>query len=136
MICDEIHHAYNSIEKNNYGMAIRTVFNAVKTVKAIFMSATPLNNSPTEYVDLQNFLLEPEDAIKREDFFTFDGKIFPHMLKKIRELMKGKVSFFRDDNPAYFPKIIYEGDNLYTDEIEGYERLPYLKFIKCKMSPI
>lgn len=136
MICDEIHHAYNSIEKNNYGMAIQTILNSVKSLKAIFMSATPLNNSPTEYVDLQNFLLEPEHAIKRDDFFTTDGMLKPNMLAKIRELMKGKVSFFRDDNPAYFPKIVYEGVPLKTNEIEGYKQVPYLKFIKCPMTKI
>lgn len=136
MICDEIHHAYNSIEKNNYGMAIQTILNSVKSLKAIFMSATPLNNSPTEYVDLQNLLLEQDQAIKREDFFTSDGRLKPNMLSKIRELMKGKVSFFRDDNPAYFPKIIYEGEPLKTNEIEGYKQVPYLKFIKCPMTKI
>jgi hypothetical protein len=136
MICDEIHHAYNSIEKNNYGMAIQTILNSVKSLKAIFLSATPLNNSPTEYVDLQNFLLEPDQTIKREDFFTSDGRLKPNMLTKIRELMKGKVSFFRDDNPAYFPKIIFEGQSLSTTEIEGYKQVPYLKFIPCQMTPI
>jgi hypothetical protein len=136
MICDEIHHAYNSVEKNNYGMAIQTILNSVKSLKAIFMSATPLNNSPTEFVDLQNFLLEPEQAVKRDDFFTSEGRLKPNTLSKIRELMRGKVSFFRDDNPAYFPKIIYEGIPLKTNEIEGYKQVPYLKFIKCPMTKI
>ena len=57
LICDEIHNVYNSLDKNNWGVAIQFVLNKISSVRAIFLSATPLNNSPTEIVDLMNLLL-------------------------------------------------------------------------------
>lgn len=140
LICDEIHNVYNSMEKNNYGIALQTVLDLVPTLKAIFLSATPFNNLPTEYVDLQNLLLPPDQAIKKSDFFTPDGKVKPSMLPQIAKLMRGRVSFFRDDDPAYFPSIEYQGEPLSVPlkykKILNTSKVPYLKFIRCPMSPL
>ena len=70
LICDEIHNVYNSLEKNNYGVAIQTILNEVPNLKALLLSATPLNNLPTEYIDLQNLLVRRGLMIKKADFFT------------------------------------------------------------------
>lgn len=137
LICDEIHNVYNSLERNNYGVAIQTIVNEVKSLKTIYLSATPLNNSPTEYIDLQNLLLDASEYIKKEDFFT-DGKIKPEKLKVIHKLLSGKVSFFQNDDPKYFPRVLYSGELLKLDS-EGKKLinstyLPYLKFERHEMS--
>lgn len=137
LICDEIHNVYNSLERNNYGVAIQTILNEVKTLKTILLSATPLNNSPTEYIDLQNLLLDSSDYIKKLDFFE-DGKLKPGKLEHISRLMTGKISFFQDDNPKYFPKVLYSGIPLKLDsDGKKYIKstyLPYLRFERYEMS--
>ena len=52
LICDEVHKIYNTIEKNNWGVAIQYVLDHVPSVRALFLSATPINNSPAEIIDL------------------------------------------------------------------------------------
>ena len=55
VICDEIHNVYNSLEKNNWGIAIQYVLNYHSSIRAVFMSATPINNNPTEIIDLLKY---------------------------------------------------------------------------------
>ena len=57
LICDEIHNTYNSAEKNNWGVSLQTILNNDPTIRAVFLSATPINNSPTEIIDLLNLLI-------------------------------------------------------------------------------
>lgn len=129
MICDEIHDVYNSYDKNNYGIAIQKILDVYKERKerltALFLSATPINNSPAEIVDLLN-LLVPQHKFLRSDLFSDSRTLKPGALKKISELLVGRVSFLRDLRPKYFPERVIEGESIKT--------LPYLKFIKCPMS--
>jgi len=130
MICDEIHNVYNSVEKNNWGIAIQAVLDKEPTCRAVFASATPLNNSPTEIIDLLNLLLPkdqlPDLPLKKQDFFTSDKKLKPGALEKIADLSKGRVSYLRDVNPQYYPSVKMHGEEL--------REIPYLKFIRCPMS--
>ena len=126
IIGDEIHNVYNSNEQNNYGIALQTVLDHVPTCRAVFTSATPLNNSPTEIIDLLNLLLPVEMRLNKRDFFENDRKLKPGALEKIGELSRGRVSFLRDVNPKYYPELITEGEEL--------KEIPYLKFIRCPMS--
>ena len=128
IICDEIHNVYNSDDKNNWGIAIQSVLDNVPSVRAVFLSATPLNNSPTEVVDLLNLLLVGE-KLKKDDLFSNikAGILKPGSLDKIKKLTMGRVSFIRDTNPAYFPSKEYLGKSI--------PRVSYLKFIRCPMSP-
>lgn len=129
IICDEIHNLYNSVEKNNWGVAIELILNYTPSCRALFLSATPINNSPTEIVDLLNLLL-PRDKypiMQREDFFNEQEELLPEGIEKLKVLLRGRVSFVRDVNPARFA----------SKELVG-ERLPgtsFLRFIRCKMSP-
>lgn len=140
LICDEIHNVYNSLEKNNYGVAIQTILNEVPSLRTLLLSATPLNNLPTEYIDLQNLLLTKDQMIKRADFFTPDGKLKPGVENIISKLMKGRVSFFRDNDPKYFPRVEYVGTplsiNKKNKEILNMPEVPYLKFVNPGMSPL
>lgn len=127
LICDEIHNVYNSLDKNNWGVALQYVLNYHPSVRALFMSATPINNNPTEIIDLLNLLL-PEHLygkLYKKDFFS-DKQLKQGALEKIATLCKGRISFLRDSNPMYFPTKKFIGEKIYG--------APYLKFIRCPMS--
>lgn len=154
VICDEIHNAYNSIEINNYGTAIfvlltlfdkpdffggllspelrNVLFQSV--IRAVYMSATPISSNPTEIVDLFNLLIPLSRngigrPFTREDFFA-DGKLIPSLVGRIRDLIRGYVSFFRDEDETTYPSKSITGDELRI----GGKRVPYLKFVRCEMS--
>ena len=127
MICDEIHNVYNSAEKNNWGIALQAILDKEESVRCVTLSATPLNNNPAEIVDLLNLLLPVEKRVERSDFFINDKQLKPNALEKIAELSKGRFSFLIDINPKDYPSFINEGESL--------KEIPYLKFIRCPMSP-
>lgn len=126
IICDEIHNVYNSNEKNNWGIAIQAVLDYSPTTRAVFMSATPLNNNPSEIIDLMNLLLPKSHRLKKDKFFNTNKSLKPESLKKLSVLSKGRVSFLRDINPQYYPQLILEGESLAS--------ISALKFIRCPMS--
>ena len=99
LICDEIHNVYNSLYKNNWGIAIQSVLDYTPSLRAIFLSATPLNNNPTEIIDLMNLLVvsDTNEKFKKEDFFSDvkTGEIKSESLDKIKKFLKGKVSFIK-----------------------------------------
>lgn len=172
IICDEIHNVYNSLEINNYGIALQMILNLYDSpdemqkyisidstylellrnsnIKAVFMSATPINNSPTEVVDLLNLLiplsrLPDRKKLKKEDLFIDNRNLKKGAKEKIGEIVRGYVSFFRDDNPKYFPEFIDEGNVVKIptkvrkeDKKDDYSgaTIPYLKFIQCPMSSL
>lgn len=128
LICDEIHNVYNSLNKNNWGIALQYILNHHDSIRAVFMSATPINNSPTELVDLLNLLLPRKHytELKKEDLFDIDKNLKPESTTKIVEYCKGRISYMRDSNPKYYPTKQYIGEI-----IPG---ASYLKFIRCPMS--
>lgn len=135
IICDEIHNVYNSLYQNNWGVAIQHVLDNNPSTRAIFMSATPLNNNPTEIVDLMNLLLPKDKRLSKTELFISprgkkhkdkNSNLKPGALKKLAKLAAGRISFLRDMNPKYFPKRTFKGK-----PIKG---IPYLKFIRCPMS--
>ncbi len=139
LICDEIHNTYNSHMKNNYGVAIQYVLDAVPTLRALFMSGTPISNVPSEIVDVVNYLVEPADKIAKKDFFS-DLRTLKSAdkLAKLAALSRGRVSFLQDTNIRYFPKRVFMGESVTLPKdssgtIGSYD-IPYLKFIKCPMT--
>jgi len=175
LICDEIHNTYNSININNYGTAIQVILDIYdapekmnrivnlsgKTaygfdrmsvlrnslIRALYMSATPINNSPTEIVDLLNLLIPwtnlPEGKKLTKEMFFTDNNLKPGALQKIGQISRGYISFLRDENPKLYPKKIYSGDIIQLPKKYLAERvkwsndkfIPYLKFIRCPISP-
>lgn len=128
IISDEIHNVYNSVEKNSWGIALQTVLDNEPTVRIVTMSATPLNHSPTEIIDLLNLLL-PNKQLQKSDFFKSNNvDLKPGALQKIGELSEGHFSFLIDTDPKFYPRMIVEGEKIAT--------IPYLKFIRCEMSPL
>lgn len=126
LICDEIHNVYNSLEKNNWGVAIQLVLDQEPSLKVLFLSATPINNSPSEVVDLANLLLPPNQKVAKVDFFN-QRELKPGALEKIYNIFSGKVSFVQDSNVKYLAPYNIVGEKIPS--------IDYLKFIRCKMSP-
>jgi hypothetical protein len=131
IICDEIHNVYNSLEKNNWGIAIQTILNYHDSCRALFLSATPLNNSPTELVDLLNLLLPRKlyNVMKKQDFFDLQNNIIESKKELLSNLLKGRISFIRDTNPKFFAKKNFIGEKLPTlNENITFIRTPMSKF--------
>lgn len=129
IICDEIHNVYNSLNKNNWGVALQYVLNSHSSVRALFMSATPINNSPTEIIDLLNLLLPNihyPTLLNKKEFFNDDQTLKRGALDKISSLCKGRVSYIRDVNPIYYPSKTFIGECI--------KNIPYIKFVRCPMS--
>jgi hypothetical protein len=128
LICDEIHDVYNSAEKNNWGVALQTILNYDSTIRAVFLSATPFNNSPTELIDLLN-LLTPRDhfpEFKKADFFTPSEQLIEAKVPELYKILSGRVSYITNNDPKYFPAKGYIGE-----KIPG---ISYLKFIRSPLS--
>jgi hypothetical protein len=181
MIFDEFHNVYNSSEINNYGIAIRVMLMIHdkpylmhelcgievtdrlrgSLLRALFLTATPINNSPTEIIDLLNMLVRldriqeyykntgDKDWKKRirldkSDFFEDTRNLKRGALGQIANLVNGCVSYLADTNPAYFPTYEFVGEtikipkSLLGRRLHGYREfvIPYLKFIRCPMSPL
>lgn len=130
VICDEIHKVYNSEEKNNWGIAISTIMNKPELgFRVVYLSATPINNNPTETVDLLNMLIPPpHNKIRKEDLFVSPSfnDLKPGALHLIGKLTAGRVSFLQDQDPKFYPKRIMHGDFIHG--------IPLLKFVRCPMS--
>lgn len=132
IICDEIHNVYNSSMKNNWGVAIQVVLDKYPKLRAIFLSATPFNNSPTEIINLLNLLIPSKldgvasAKLDKSDYFNGE-ELKPGALEKLSKLCEGKFSYIRDTDTRYMPKRVIVGE-----QIEG---IPYLRFIRCPMSP-
>jgi hypothetical protein len=128
IICDEIHNVYNTTEMNSWGSALKILFNRVKTCRVVLLSATPINNSPTEVVDLLNLLLPRQDfpELKRSDFFDSEGRLLAGAADKIGSYFIGRVSFI----------ISYKAESVVTRRFVGdcIRGIDYLRFIRCPMS--
>lgn len=129
VICDEIHNVYNSLYTNIYGDALNHIFNYYSgredEPKKLLMSATPINNKPSEIIDIIN-LLRPELKFKRSDFFSIKNNVeflLPGALERIKTACDGYFSVYINEDLNLMPKKNYIGDH-------G----DYLKYIKCDIS--
>jgi hypothetical protein len=131
IIADEIHNVYNSLDVNNYGLAIQYLLDNLgdSSPRTVYMSATPVTGNASEVVDLLN-LLNPNLYLNRNDFFykneddVYDLK--PNALSTISKLVEGKVSYLLDTNKVLYPTRIFLGDDI--------EQIPYIKLNVCKLS--
>ena len=140
LICDEIHNTYNMNMKNNRGVAIQYLLDTVPSLRFLSLSATPVNNSPTEIIELMNYLISPDKKITKKEFFMNSRNLYPGKLEELGRLSVGKISFLQDTNLKYFPRRIFKGTPLILNEpIEEFkagDSLPYLLFIECPMSEL
>jgi hypothetical protein len=131
IICDEIHNVYNSLAKNNWGIAIQIILNEFgNNIRALFLSGTLIKNSQTESVDVLNLAVGTKDVqYKRSDFFDSTDQPLPGAIQRIGKLLRGRVSFLVDINPKYFPKAMYFGEPIVVNNVP----VKYLKFERCEM---
>lgn len=123
VICDEIHNVYNSVETNTYGKALQYIFDHYgDSIKVILMSGTPINNKPSEIIDVLNLLTGKK--LSKHDFFSEDEKLLPGALSRIREISEGYFSFYINEDISLMPEKIYEGDH----------KLEFLNFTLCKLT--
>jgi hypothetical protein len=123
IICDEIHNVYNSAMKNNWGVALQVILDKYPYLRAVFLSATPFNNSPTEIINLLNLL---GVKLNKADYFNGE-ELKAGALDKLRKYCEGKFSYIRDVDTRYMPKRVIVGEQI--------DDIPYLRFIRCPMSP-
>jgi len=136
LICDEIHNAYNSLEINNYGLAIQFTLDWLEDQNASpevsLLSATPVTGAASEVVDLLNILVpkkeKPGGTLRRNEFFSGKSELRPGALEKIAKLAYGRVSYLLDSDEAEYPKQEFIGE-----KIEG---VHYMHFTKCEMSTL
>lgn len=138
MICDEIHNTYNMHMKNNRGLAIQYVLDHVPNVRFISLSATALNNSPTEIVEIINYLVPKSERVTKRDLFLNSRDLKPGALDKIGDLLRDKISFVQDANIKYYPERVFLGNEIKlphaVESLPAGSLVPYLKFIECDMS--
>jgi hypothetical protein len=143
LICDELHNTYNTNMKNNYGVAIQFILDSVPDVKFVGMSATPINNSPTEVAEVINYLVLPHQKTAKKDLFSDNHNLREGAEVKIAGLVRGKISFLQDTNLKYFPRREYMGEMIkiphevgLSHKLHAGDTIPYLPFIRCPMSPL
>jgi hypothetical protein len=124
-ICDEIHNVYNSNQKNNWGAAIQIILDKNPSMKTLLLSATPINNNPSEIIDLMNLLIPESMRIYKKDFFD-NKKIIPGTINKLKDLSIGRISYLINKDVDSFPSRSFNGVS-----IEG---IKYLKFVRCEMT--
>jgi hypothetical protein len=137
LICDEIHNTYNSITKNSRGIALKYLIDAVPTLRFITLTATPMNNLPVEFAELADYHLPEDRRVKKHELFSHAGRnLLPGSLDKIREMSRGWISYFRDDNPALYPTHTIEGVSVAVSGFPSFKdsQIPFLKFIAVEMS--
>lgn len=138
LICDEIHNTFNTNMKNNRGVAIQYLLDTVPTMRFLSLSATPTNNSPTEIVELINYLVPPDQKVTKKMLFAGNRRLHQGAMEKMVNLIRGRLSFLQDMNLKYFPRRIFVGDPITlpkdVDTLKAGEVVPYLKFTECPMS--
>lgn len=137
LVCDEIHNAYNSLEINNYGLAIQFMLDWLEDQNASpevsLLSATPITGAASEIIDLLNILVPKKDrpnnkSLRRNDYFSGKSDLRLGALEKITKLAYGRVSYLLDSDETEYPKQVFVGE-----KVEG---IPYMHFTKCEMSDL
>ena len=140
LICDEIHNTYNMNMKNNRGVAIQFLLDTIPSLRFLSLSATPINNSPSEVVELVNYLVPPEKKITKREYFLNHNTLKPGKLNELGELVEGKISFIQDINIKYYPRREFIGSPIIipkdVDKFTAGTKIPYLSFIECPMSKL
>lgn len=138
LICDEVHNTYNMSMKNKRGVAIQYILDTVPTVRFLSLSATPINGSPTEIVELLGYLSPAVPRLTKSMLFVDEYTLAPGAMDMIGTAVKGKISFLQDTNIKYFPTRKFMGEELVLEEsiigANAGDKVPYLKFVSCPLS--
>lgn len=141
MICDEIHNTYNMNMRNNRGVAIQYVLDSMPTVRFLSLSATAINNSPTEVVEVVNYLVQPDKRLSKRDLFINNRTLQAGALERLAEATRGKVTFIQDSDVRDYPRHEIVGKSLTVahtvdNALMSGSPVPYLAFVECPMSEL
>lgn len=125
VVTDELHNTYNSVGKNSRGIVLQYLLDNIPGVRFLGLSATLLNSSPAEFIDVLNYLLVKK--LRRDDYFDESSGLpkfkRPSVPQELGLISQGFFSFLKDSNPKYYPKMIFSGTELKTDTgIVKYQR--------------
>jgi len=88
------------------------LFNNVRELRLLFLSATPLYNNQEEIIWILNIMNKNDnrDKISKSDVFGKDGNFVEGGKELLRRKSTGYISFVRGDNPYTFPFKIWPYD--------------------------
>ena len=135
IIADEFHDTYNSVEKNTYGYAIKTILHYYPETRLVALTATEINNNSTELLDILSFL-EYKDSVPSGLFEQVNGaQVLTHkkdVLDKLFDFLTGKIFVCRNTNITDYPTTIQHGE--YINVTIGGKKYQedILKFILCE----
>jgi hypothetical protein len=128
LIADEIHNTYNMQAKNNYGVAVQYVLDALgdEAPRAVFMSATPMSGSAEEIVDLGNLVI-PRSALpggiplRRADFFAprGSGRSTGGAVQEGPSLAPDGELLIQDEEEDADPSMLMAADSLTADIVDA-----------------
>lgn len=150
IIIDEAHsNTTAAFAEDKFYPIMTIVISVAKNIRLILMSATPMNNDSIDiYPQLKLLRLNAGlEMPKKADLFKKVGdknysKLTENGKKRIRELLKGMVSYVRGDDPPRFPyklevaeavlpKCIYDFSG---EKIPERFRVKHVKIIECYSS--
>ena len=113
VICDEVHRAYNTEFRNQWGVALTVVLRKT-SAKAMLLTATPLR-TPTEIVELANIICaHPDPSVNKEfskeQLFNSAGELKKGAMSALQDAFRGKVAFVHNPDPALYPTIKLMGE--------------------------
>ncbi len=130
VICDEIHNLYGSSGLNSWGICLKYLLDN-STCKAIFCSATPVNNSPHKLISLANLMSNGESYAASDIFINKNsGELSAQGRRIFDKVFKNKTSYLVDRTGSNYPELIVHGESI-SASTDG-----YLKFIRCKVSKL
>jgi hypothetical protein len=134
VIIDEAH---NLLNKNKYYDFVKSILEVSINTRIILLSATPMYNEPDDIVEFINILFKKDQELKHSDIFSSKSVLRPDGIKKIKEKLKGIVSYVGlTEKSADFPVRVDIGKALPSVELDGISYKPTTKLIRVQMSAL
>lgn len=118
IVIDEAHNFKTKIKKTE-GKRVKSLFTATEMASQVFLlTATPIQNDPEEFANLYAMIDNKEFDIQKiyKIFKNYDEN-------EIKDLLKDKISYFKNNDTTEYPAITYH-------EIEFYMTPQYYELYK------
>ena len=114
LVVDEFHLTYNSVDANNYHLAIQFLSDYYRDkINIVFLSATIINNSKREIIDVANMIKDSSTKHFHSDEFFYSDQSKEGFKKDIQPLINvfhGKTIFL-EENTNQYPDVEFVGNN-------------------------
>ena len=103
IVIDEAHNLRGGEDNKVVTPALRRVLSVTSNVKLVLLTATPMFNRASDLVDLVNLLLvnDKRRPLRPSEVFDKDGELVGE--RRLREALRGYVSFVPGGDPYSFP---------------------------------